>query len=86
MSYYCKAACGTIGEAKQKCTFVCLQCKTKCSGKFASSFKDSIGKEPFYCSCNKSNLNNIVITHECDTKRRKIGNNIPVPSTICINQ
>ena len=51
MSYYCMAACGTIGLANQKCNYKCSKCQVKCEGKYASSLKASIGKEAFKCVC-----------------------------------
>lgn len=53
-NYYCKDACGTLGLANTKCTFICLQCDTQCSGKYATSLKDTIGKNTFSCKCNTS--------------------------------
>ena len=48
---YCKAACGTLGQSGEKCTFICPSCKTKCHGKYAKGLKESIGKVPFVCKC-----------------------------------
>ena len=53
-NYYCKNACGTLGLASTKCTFICFQCNTKCSGKYATSLKETIGKNTFSCKCNTS--------------------------------
>lgn len=55
MSYYCKNACGQSGPPGKSCTFMCLRCCTSCTGKFANSFKESIGKNQFYCHCDNGN-------------------------------
>jgi hypothetical protein len=53
-------ACGNIGLANQKCNYECSKCKVKCDGKYASSFKTSIGKEEFHCSCAKNCTNSSI--------------------------
>ena len=56
MSYYCKAACGTLGPSGEKCNHICPTCRDKCHGKYATSLKDCIGKVEFICNCNFKNL------------------------------